>query len=400
MMHRFRFSLILVCIAALGIWIGSGIFNYFTHQSPPIFSLVNIENDGFYTQQHTASVTAHNDYKIANITIMIDGKEFLNNNIRSKNFELPFTIDTTTLAEGPHTFDITAVDSSYHGNKSEAHLTFNVDNTPMRVALLTQECTADQGRTMHLKVQANKRLGETTVKLFNKTHSFAAEAEGSFVYECFIPVDCEERPNEHLVTIDVQDMVKNTQKLPCKVAIRGFEFKKQRGFNVSSEKLESERATSVDDKVLREALGKWVLESSKKKLWSGAFEYPIQVQRMTTPFGEIRMNPDRGRYMHKGIDLINRPKCVVWASQTGKVIIKDQFTLYGNTVVLDHGLGVFTLYAHLDSFANIEVGDTINKGNAVGKLGMTGYASGYHLHWELLVNNVGVDPVEWTSKVF
>ena len=400
MTHRFRFFLILITIVALGLWVGNSLFVYFTHQSPPVVTLAGIEDNGFYTQQHTAAITAHNDYKIANVTLLIDGKEFLNNNIRSKNFELPFIIDTTTLTEGPHTLDITAADSSYHHNKTQSKIVFNVDNTPLRSSLLTQECVVDQGRTIHMKVQANKKLGQTSVKLFNKIHNFSAEADDSFVYECFIPVDCEERPSECLVTIDVQDMIKNAQKLPCRIVVRGFEFKKQRGFNVNAEKLESEKATSIDDKVLREALGKWLLESPKKKLWSGAFEYPIQVQRMTTPFGEIRMNPERGRYMHKGIDLINRPKCVVWAAQAGKVIIKDHFTLYGNTVVVDHGLGVFSLYAHLDSFANIEIGDTINKGNAVGKLGMTGYASGYHLHWEMLVNNIGVDPIEWTTKIY
>ena len=57
-------------------------------------------------------------------------------------------------------------------------------------------------------------------------------------------------------------------------------------------------------------------------------------------------------------------------------------------------------YFHLDDFADIEVGDFIRKGQPVGKLGVTGYANGYHLHWELTVNGVPVDPVEWTKKVF
>ena len=98
--------------------------------------------------------------------------------------------------------------------------------------------------------------------------------------------------------------------------------------------------------------------------------------------------------------MINSPKSVVWASENGQVIIKDRYTLTGNTVVVDHGKKVHTIYAHLDSFADVEIGDKIKKGNPVGNIGMTGYATGYHLHWELRVNNVSVDPMEWTERVF
>ena len=104
--------------------------------------------------------------------------------------------------------------------------------------------------------------------------------------------------------------------------------------------------------------------------------------------------------MHQGVDLINNPKSIVWAAQIGKVIIKDRFLLTGNTVVLDHGCGVFTLYGHLEEYAELEVGDMLKKGSPVGKLGMTGNATGYHLHWEVRVNNVPVDPLEWTSKIY
>lgn len=399
-MRYLKLPILFLSIAGLGFWIGSGIFSYFTHQTPPVFSLKDMEENGYYAEQTTAYICADNAYKIKNVTITIDGKEFSNEVIKAKNFEHPFTIDTTTFVDGPHQIEFVATDSSYHANTSRKNFTFYVDNAPLRASLATTTYTVDQGRTAHIKLLANKPLGKSTVTIFNTEYSFSPESERSHTYESFIPVDCEEQPGDIFVTVTVRDRVGNEQKLPCTITVQAYEFKKQRGFSVNAEKLEEERATSIDDKVLREALKKWVAQSSPTKMWSGAFEMPISVQRMTTPFGEIRTNPDRGRYMHKGVDLINRPKCVVWASQKGKVIIKEQFALYGNTIVLDHGLGVFTLYGHLDSFANIEVGDILNKGNAVGKLGMTGYASGYHLHWELMVNNVGVDPVEWTTKIY
>ena len=59
-----------------------------------------------------------------------------------------------------------------------------------------------------------------------------------------------------------------------------------------------------------------------------------------------------------------------------------------------------TMYFHMDSLANINVGEKINQGNPVGTLGETGYASGYHLHWELRVNNIPVDPMQWINPTF
>ena len=83
-----------------------------------------------------------------------------------------------------------------------------------------------------------------------------------------------------------------------------------------------------------------------------------------------------------------------------KVVIKDSFERYGNTIVIDHGFGVVTLYCHLDSFGDINIGDRIEKGNRIGVMGKTGYATNDHLHWEMLVNNVAVDPMQWTKIIF
>ena len=93
-------------------------------------------------------------------------------------------------------------------------------------------------------------------------------------------------------------------------------------------------------------------------------------------------------------------KSVIWASQDGIVVLKNLFAHSGNTVVIDHGWGVLTLLFHLDTFAPLEVGDMIKKGKPVGTLGKTGYATGYHVHWEMRVGNVAVDPLEWTKPNF
>ncbi len=72
----------------------------------------------------------------------------------------------------------------------------------------------------------------------------------------------------------------------------------------------------------------------------------------------------------------------------------------GNTIIIDHGHGVLSMFFHLEDFANINQGQFIAKGNPLGTLGKTGYASGYHLHWEMRINNISVDPMQWTKTIF
>jgi murein DD-endopeptidase MepM/ murein hydrolase activator NlpD len=384
-------------------FVGRTTYRYFTFNQPPIVAMVKLEQEGTYNKDLHCAITANNNYKISYIRAFLDNKEIdlgCASSVRTKQFEVPLNIDTTHLADGKHTLDIEATDASYHHNASRKQWTFYVDNKPLRATFVEPNYKVDQGKTLHLKVQANKKLRSVSLQFLSKTYECSLINDLATTYECFIPIECEENPQEILVTANIEDLVKNTMIITTNVQITAFPFKKQKGFSISQEKLQEETEVSSSSKVLEDALAKWVKESPKKKLWHGPFDTPVEVQRITTPFGEMRVIPERGRHMHKGIDIINRPHCSVWASQTGKVIIKDRFYLTGNTVVLDHGLGVFTLYGHLEDFANIQVGDIIKKGLPVGKLGMTGYATGYHLHWEVRINNIPVDPLEWTTTVY
>jgi len=141
-------------------------------------------------------------------------------------------------------------------------------------------------------------------------------------------------------------------------------------------------------------------KSPQKKLWRGHFCTPIEIVRTTCEFGTVRTTQEKGKYQHKAVDITNTPKSVVWSAQAGTVVIKDRFVHSGNTVVVDHGWGIMSLYFHLNDFASIDVGTKLAQGNPVGTIGQTGYAKGYHLHWEMRVNNTAVDPIQWTKQSF
>jgi len=98
--------------------------------------------------------------------------------------------------------------------------------------------------------------------------------------------------------------------------------------------------------------------------------------------------------IHYGYDLASLAGAPIPASNAGRVLFADELGIYGNCVILDHGLGLNTLYGHM-SHIDVKVGDTVEKGQTLGQSGQTGLAGGDHLHFAMLLRGVYVDPVEW-----
>jgi murein DD-endopeptidase MepM/ murein hydrolase activator NlpD len=98
--------------------------------------------------------------------------------------------------------------------------------------------------------------------------------------------------------------------------------------------------------------------------------------------------------VHLGFDLAVTANVPILAAQRGAVVFADYLGIYGNCVIVDHGLGVQSLYAHLSSI-DVKPGQQLEKGETLGRSGMTGLAGGDHLHFTMLVNGHPVNPVEW-----
>src|SRR4029079_707170 len=95
-----------------------------------------------------------------------------------------------------------------------------------------------------------------------------------------------------------------------------------------------------------------------------------------------------------GFDLASLRLSPVIADNDGKVVYADNIGIYGNVVILDYGLGLFSLYAHLSSIG-AAVGQAVKRGDTIGRTGETGLAAGDHLHFSMMVDGIHVDPVEW-----
>ncbi len=138
-------------------------------------------------------------------------------------------------------------------------------------------------------------------------------------------------------------------------------------------------------------------KSEPRMLWTEAFAQMGNTQ-VESRFADRRTyfhdNREIDRQVHLGFDLASVQQAPVHASNAGKVVHADFLGIYGNCVIIDHGLGVQSLYAHLSQI-EVKVGDSVTKGQEIGRTGSTGLAGGDHLHFTMLMGGVPVNPVEW-----
>ncbi len=270
-----------------------------------------------------------------------------------------------------------------------------------------KEYSVSQGKTLHLKIAAPKSLKQAYTTFAGTQYTFAAIPHHNNRYECFIPVDCDQEPGQYKVVVRTQDEKLEEKSIGCRVTVDAFPFKPQRGFKISKKKLQSIRRSGIGNSSYGQVIREYQKNSPPYKLWEGAFELPIKVERITSPFGEVRTSHGFGKRKHYGIDLAQHHKAPIHAANHGVMVHKTHSKTAGNMVVLDHGLGVFTIYCHMNSFDNrVKIGDRVLKGQRIGFLGQTGYASGPHLHLELRIKDAknlkttAVDFMEWTKQIY
>ena len=135
------------------------------------------------------------------------------------------------------------------------------------------------------------------------------------------------------------------------------------------------------------------LATNPKKLWTETFRYPTEIPVITDPYG---YNRDTGTQTvtHKGTDFRAPIGTPVYAVNRGVARLVKTFTIYGNTVIIDHGQGFFTFYMHLSKTSVAEV-TIVVAGQKIGESGGTGYAEGPHLHLTVRLNGTSIDPLKF-----
>ncbi|HUF53488.1 MAG TPA: M23 family metallopeptidase [Dehalococcoidia bacterium] len=132
-----------------------------------------------------------------------------------------------------------------------------------------------------------------------------------------------------------------------------------------------------------------------ERYWSGPWIIPT-TGNVSDPFGTQRSINGGAYFPHSGHDIANEEGTPIYAAASGYVSLAKELYLYGNSVIIDHGVGVFSGYNHM-SQGLVSAGQYVNQGDLIGYMGSTGLSTGPHLHWEAVVHGVRVDPTLWTQ---
>jgi murein DD-endopeptidase MepM/ murein hydrolase activator NlpD len=142
---------------------------------------------------------------------------------------------------------------------------------------------------------------------------------------------------------------------------------------------------------------------SPEKLWSGEFAVPVDpayANCYSSKFGNRRSyNGGEYLYFHTGLDFCGQVGHPIYAAASGVVVFADSLTVRGKATMIDHGWGIYTAYMHQSEIL-VSVGEHVEKGQLIGTVGNTGRVEGPHLHFEVLVGGVQVDPLDWLNQEF
>ena len=300
------------------------------------------------------------------------------------------------------------------GNRAYAQVEVQVDFTPPWVELLASTryvyfngAAAALFRTSHDAVKAGVRVGDLFFKAYPK------EQRDGFLWAVLFGIPQYAGAKEPLLV--AQDRAGNSRVIPVPVRLLprkvveervslSDRFLRQRVYpllpaekaDVPPEeafKFVNEEMRAKDEAFLTEVASR----SGPQPLWQGPF---IQMpnSKVTATFGDKRTYFYKGKFIgrsiHLGYDLASVANAPIPAANRGRVIFTGFVGIYGNVVILDHGLGLTSLYAHLSRWT-VEEGEEVEKGQVIGYTDSTGLAGGDHLHYAVLLSGHPVNPVEW-----
>jgi len=208
----------------------------------------------------------------------------------------------------------------------------------------------------------------------------------------YLPMAYREAAKVYPLTLSINDQTYNYE-----LNVNTYEFKEIH-FTVSASV--SSGTVGNNDAVTqyRETIYPLYETFETEEYWVGNFINPVEGARISSTFGEMRfVNNAKTPSRHAGIDYAIKCGTDVLASNAGKVEYAGFLTMIGNTIVIDHGLGLKTFYEHMEDIT-ITQGDMVEKGQLIGHVGTTGYSTGCHLHFQAMVKNQSINP-EFLYKI-
>jgi murein DD-endopeptidase MepM/ murein hydrolase activator NlpD len=247
------------------------------------------------------------------------------------------------------------------------------------------------GEPILVFLDGNSTVRTATVTFLGQTAELRpvqVAADGKSVF-ALLGIDVETKPGSYVMTVKVRKAGGLVEEIRKDLVIAGREF--------ASTKLQLNPdyvtpPASVRERIKREAELVALAMSVVTPEWlgEGAFARPHDAPSWSN-FGQRRLNNNVVQSLHTGLDLRVPFGEPIAASNTGRVVMASDLYLGGKTVIIDHGLGVFSTYGHMSKLL-VKRGESVKKGQTIGLCGTTGRSTGPHLHWSFKIFNARIDP--------
>lgn len=240
-----------------------------------------------------------------------------------------------------------------------------------------------QGEVVLLSIDAPAASHEVTVRAFEREWPVYRDASGA--WHALIGIDLDTRPGAYEVTV-----ASASEHVVDRLAVSRRVFPTRR-LTVDPDLVnpppEMQARIAAEARHLHDI---WD-HSAPQRLWTSPFVRPVP-DPANSAFGTRSVYNGEPRSPHSGADFLSPAGRPVKAPNAGRVVFAGALYFTGNTIIIDHGLGLFSLLAHLSEI-DLTVGQTVAAGDTVGKVGATGRVTGPHLHWGVRDGNARVDPL-------
>jgi murein DD-endopeptidase MepM/ murein hydrolase activator NlpD len=263
--------------------------------------------------------------------------------------------------------------------------------TPGTTLHLSAPATS-QGSLLLVEVKSEKPLGEIQGTWGERAVPLWQEPGNSNEEKGLLGIDLERPAGKYELKLTGQ--AASGEKVECSELIEVSEGKfaterLQVGKQFVEPSAEQVKRANEERQKLRDIFDRVTPE----RLWDGSFRIPLDGVTTGSNFGKRRVLNGTPESPHGGADLPGTTGTPVHAAQRGVVVLAEELFFSGNTVVVDHGLGIYTFYGHLSEI-DAKVGDHLESGQVLGKVGATGRVTGPHLHWGLTVERARVNPLQ------
>jgi murein DD-endopeptidase MepM/ murein hydrolase activator NlpD len=223
---------------------------------------------------------------------------------------------------------------------------------------------------------------------------FFSEGEGSWVAMQGIPLEAEGDTTSFDISGTLASGAGFIFSQPVRIQSGNFG---RASFFVNDPELLDAEVSKQETAMVQELLS----PVTEEKMWDGLWGWPHDlVNEVTAAFGDFRTyNGGVSQGYHYGVDFGGGALLAIYAPAPGRVVFAGPLEVRGNATFIDHGWGVYSAYYHQEEI-QVQVGDVVEAGQIIGIVGKSGRVSGPHLHWEIWVNGVPVEPLDWLARVF